>query len=340
MAKRGFVIAKLGLSSSPIAPSDLAIRDFRLKTELNTPSAYCGDIEIPSNLVTLQSGISNRHSRTKGDTINENVYSEGLGNLFIILVLLLLMFSTPVSATSIDDEFKKIANYAGEYETGNIDYVQLLVYSSSVREKMNEILGATGREMGGVLKQEQIKKILGEALEETKWVWSEGENKEIRLDNPAPVWKKIIFDGRKIQIRLNAWPTIFSKRDIEGENKNKNLEDLEGKLIYRLNFDIEFKKPEEQLNIQGKIDNIKAFAQTFNLNPSSGNAEALAKESVNAERTFESYFKQSGEKCEDVMSSIFGTENKRQTQQLLVQESSFCEGDNFEVIARLEMCDE
>ncbi len=32
------------------------------------------DIEIPSNSVTLESGISNRHSRTKGDTINGNVY--------------------------------------------------------------------------------------------------------------------------------------------------------------------------------------------------------------------------------------------------------------------------
>ena len=33
-----------------------------------------GDIEIPSNLVTLQSGISNRHSRTMGNIINGNVY--------------------------------------------------------------------------------------------------------------------------------------------------------------------------------------------------------------------------------------------------------------------------
>ena len=31
---------------------------------------------VPSNLVTLQSGISNRHSRTKGDTINGNVYNK------------------------------------------------------------------------------------------------------------------------------------------------------------------------------------------------------------------------------------------------------------------------
>ncbi len=33
------------------------------------------DIEIPSNSVTLESEISNRHSRTKGDTINGNVYN-------------------------------------------------------------------------------------------------------------------------------------------------------------------------------------------------------------------------------------------------------------------------
>jgi len=37
---------------------------------------YSTNIEIPSNLVTLQSGISNRHSRTKGDIINGNVYLE------------------------------------------------------------------------------------------------------------------------------------------------------------------------------------------------------------------------------------------------------------------------
>src|SRR3989344_5619621 len=35
-------------------------------------------IEIPSNLVTLQSGISNRHSRTKDDTIKGNVYIKKL----------------------------------------------------------------------------------------------------------------------------------------------------------------------------------------------------------------------------------------------------------------------
>jgi len=271
--------------------------------------------------------------------------------LISVLILLFVLNLGFVSSGSIDDEFKKLANYAGEYETGNIDYVKLLVYSSAVRQKMNEVLGATGKEMGGVLKADQLNSFLGEPTEETKWVWMEGEEKEKKMDEAVPAWRKVIFDGKKIQIRLNAWPSIFSKKEFksdekkEGENggeseKDKMFDDLEGKLIYRLNFEIEFKKPEEQLNIQSKISDIQTLAKTFSLDPSSGNAETLAKESVNAERTFESYFRQSGGKCEDAMSSIFGTENKRQTQQMFVQEVSFCEGENYEVIARLEMCDE
>lgn len=63
-------------------------------------------------------------------------------------------------------------------------------------------------------------------------------------------------------------------------------------------------------------------------------------ESVSVEKSFESYFKQSGEECESIMGNIFGTENKRQTQNMFVQEINFCEGDNFEVIGRLEMCDD
>ncbi len=265
------------------------------------------------------------------------------GGFVVILVLLLLVFTTSISAASIDNEFKKLAYNAGEYETGNIDYVQLLIYISSIRGKMNEVLGATGKEMGGILKEEQLKSILGEPTEETKWVWVENEEKEKKMDKAVPAWRKIVFDGRKIQIRLNAWPSIFGRKEFKDENeeeKDRGLEDLEGKLIYRLNFETEFKKPEEQLNIQDKINSIKALAQTFNSEPSSGNAEALAKESVNVEKSFESYLRQSGGKCEDIMASIFGTENKRRTQKLYVQEINFCEGDNFEVIARLEMCDE
>lgn len=264
----------------------------------------------------------------------------------VIIFLFLISF---VSASSIDEEIKKMTNYAEEYETGNINYVQLLLYTSSIKQNLNEILGATEKEYGGILKQEQLKPLLGEPTEETKWVWVESEEREKKLDESIPVWRKIVFDGKKIQIRLNAWPSIFKKKkfkesgekeEFKEEGTEKKFEELEEKLVYRLNFEINFKKPEEQLDIEGKIKEIQVLAQNFNSAPTNENAEVLAKESVNAERTFESFFKQKQEKCEDIMKSIFGAENQRATQKMFIQEFSFYSSENFEIIARIEMCDD
>src|SRR3989338_310845 len=199
------------------------------------------------------------------------------------------------------------------------------------------------------MKQEKIREILGEPTEETKWVWVEGEEHDKKLDSSVPAWKKIVFDGKKIQISLDAFPSIFTKKqfDNEGDNKDEQIEResnegpiKEGDSIYRLNFWIEFKKPEEQLDISGKINEIKSLAEKFNSDPSQSNAEILAKESVNAEKTFESYFRQNQGKCEDLMSGIFGSESQMPNQNMLVQEISFYEGEKFEAIARLEMCDD
>lgn len=258
-----------------------------------------------------------------------------------VFVSAILLFSL-VSASSVDDEIKKITYYAEEYETGNIDYVMLLLYSSSVRENLNEIMGAVGKDYGGLLKEEKIKEVLGSPTEDTKWVWVENEEREKKLDNPVPVWNKIIFDGRKIQIKLNAYPSIFKKKSITEEEKYiDDLIDFQDKVIYRLNFETQFKKPgDEKLDVEKRIEEVKLLAENFNSNPSGENAEALARESVNVERSFETYFRQEGGKCEDIMSGIFGAENQRDAQKLLVQEITFYEWDNFEAIARLETCEE
>jgi len=55
-------------------------------------------IEIPSNSVTLQSGISNRHSRTKGSTINGNVYN--MIKLPIVVNSLIRQFTNKVIKSS------------------------------------------------------------------------------------------------------------------------------------------------------------------------------------------------------------------------------------------------
>ena len=271
----------------------------------------------------------------------------------LILFLAFVLFIPVVSSGSIDSEIQKITSYAEDYETGNINYVQLLVYTSSVREKMNNVLGASEKELGGVLKQQQIQSVLGEPNERTKWVWAEGLEYELKLDNDVPVWRKIIFDGKKIQIRLNAYPSIFVKQNFDFKTEEekeefkkqssaelKNKEFTQEDVIYRLNIEISFKKPQDQLDIAGRIDDIQILAQNFNSDSSNENAEKLAKAGVDAEKLFWNYFEQSSGKCENLMSSIFGSENKRETQNLLVQEIDFYSGENFQATARLEMCDD
>ena len=69
----------------------------------------------------------------------------------VVLFLLLALFLFPtILAGSPDAEIQKLTHYAEEYEIGNIDYVKLLVYISSVRESLNEELGATHNIWGGL----------------------------------------------------------------------------------------------------------------------------------------------------------------------------------------------
>jgi hypothetical protein len=270
--------------------------------------------------------------------------------LLATLSAVLLLFSFCSVSASLEDEVQKITHYAQEYETGNINYVQLLVYTSSARENLNLLLGTTGKEFGGLVKEEQIRKILGEPTEKTKWVWVEQENHEMRLDQPVPVWERVIFDGKNIHIRLEVRPNIFKKNSFNQEPENEegqkkfeetlNFDEKGMALVYRLNFNVEFKRPEEQLDVQSKIDEIKALAQAYSSNPSQENALSLAKESVDVEKLFQENFKQRKGKCEDTMNSIFGSENMREIQKMLVQEIDFYSGDKFDAIIRLEMCDD
>src|SRR3989344_7963633 len=106
----------------------------------------------------------------------------------LFLLLVGILFFPIISSAQINSEIQKITTYAEDYETGNINYVQLLVYTSSIREKMNDLLGASGKENGGILKQQQIESVLGEPNERTKWVWVEGLEHEVKLNTDVPAW--------------------------------------------------------------------------------------------------------------------------------------------------------
>lgn len=250
-------------------------------------------------------------------------------NTVIVLMAFILTFITLTFtlAQSFEAPIQEITHYAEEYETGNINYAQLVVHLTSSREELAEVMGAKAMGHDAVLKTEQLEKALGKPTELTKWIWVENEEREQKLDEGIPAWRKIIFDGKKIQIWLGAWPNMIRK-------------DNENQVFYRLNTDIQFKSIEEQINIKEKIEEISSLANEYSSNPTKENLENLAKESVNVEQTFNSRFNQNPGKCEELMNDIFGSENKRDTQKILMQEIDFFEGDDFDAILRLEMCDE
>ena len=249
---------------------------------------------------------------------------------FVFALVLLVIVSGFVSASGIESEIAKLTNYAEEYETGNINYAQLMVYLSNAREKMNGVMGVMSKEDGGILKEEQLKNVLGAPNEKTRWVWNEKDMKEVRYRNDVPVWRKIVFDGNKIQIWLNAWPSLFDKKG------NREL-------VYRLDVRVEFRKEGEtgkESEITNGINEIKSLAENYNQNPSNENANELAKKSVSVEMKFQQIIKEGREKCEEFLSRILGSENKRVEQKTIVREIDFYQENNFDVIMRLEMCDE
>lgn len=256
---------------------------------------------------------------------------KGTGKLFFSILctfaLVLLISTNSVSATGIDSEINKITSYAEEYESGNINYAQLLVYLSNTREKMNSVMGVIEKQEGGILKEEQLRAVLGKETEKTKWAWNERKMREEKQKDSIPVWRKIVFDGNKIQIWLNAWPSIFGKNGRD-------------ELVYRLDVRLNFKKTQDKFSLDSEIQEIKELAEEYSKNPSNENANNLAKKSVTAERKFEELMKNGREKCELYMDGIFGTENKMSKQKTIVREVDFYSGDNFDVIMRLEMCDD
>ncbi|MEK6855335.1 MAG: hypothetical protein AABX73_03890 [Nanoarchaeota archaeon] len=248
----------------------------------------------------------------------------------LVLFLALVILIPSVLADPIDEIIKKVTYQSEQFEAGNINYAQLIVYTTSLRLDLTKEMGATSQEHDPVLKLEQLEKALGKPTETTKWVWVEtgdGGGYEKKLDNEAPAWRKPVFDGKKIQMWLSAWPNIIEKSN----------EDV---LFYRLHLEIKFKSPEEQLNIKEKIEEIKSLSEEYSKAQNEESLETLARESVGVEQTFNKYFNQNPAKCEELMNDILGSENKRENQNLLVWEIEFYEGENFEAIMRFEMCDD
>ncbi len=248
--------------------------------------------------------------------------------VFLIGILIVLAASSLVSGAtlSVEQEIKRLAHYAQEYEIGNINYAQFSVYLASVQEHLNAALGASRGRHDSVLNATQLETALGPPSEKTRWIWVEKEDREIRLEKEVPAWRTVVFDGKKLQIRLNAWPHLRRAND--------------GKVRYRLNTEIVFKQPENAIDSQAEISRILRIAETFQEAPTRDNAATLARESVLTERTFSELLTRSPSQCEATITSLLGTAAQRREQKTLRKEITLYEGKNYEGMLMLESCDE
>lgn len=239
----------------------------------------------------------------------------GVG-IWIAGILGVLLFSGLVSADKFEDEIKKITHYAEEYETGNINYAQLVVYTSSLNHNANELFGN-----GSISRQEQLTNLLGPPNEETAFAWNQDEQKDFQLDKEVPAWRKLIFDGRKIQIWIGAWPSI----------RKNNTENI----IYNLHVDMQFKRKIALDNIEDKVREIESLALEDTKNE---NTDELARRSVQIEQSIGFYLNNNAEQCIEFMGRIIGLEHEKEKRDITIREVTLGKGKYGAAIARLEFC--
>jgi hypothetical protein len=241
------------------------------------------------------------------------------------LLILLVLFTLPLVASStFSDDFKsqtnRVASYANDYETGNINYAQLLVYTNAVEDDANSLLRATDK----ITLEKDLTTFLG-LPDQTSWILSEDGINQIQSADSVPIWKEvIIFDGSTIQLKINVIPVLINNQDV----------------IYKAQFLTVVKEVDSSLNFNQKISDIKKLAQIFNLNPGIQTANQLAEEAVNTEKLFPSYFEQNKEKCEDLMTKIFGQENLVSKKGIVVKNYEIYNKGGYDSIASLHICED
>lgn len=238
--------------------------------------------------------------------------------------LLVIISTSLVSADSIEDKINSIVKYAEQYEVGQINYLQVQVHANSIREDINEMLGEefeTGFEKG--LTQESVQKLFGKPIENTKWVWSVGEEKEVKLDEPMPRWEKIVFDGKKIQVTFNAHPQVIKK---------------DGGLIkfYWVDFDTRFKKKFD-FDMNEMINVIKSLGENY-LKTQSGGTEFAAK-MIEYRSVLQGYLEQNRENCKYIIEQFFGEDEKVAEQERIRWGVPLYKGDKIELMLEINMCD-
>jgi hypothetical protein len=246
--------------------------------------------------------------------------------IFLLFVLLLLAVVPSVLADSVDQEIDKLITHAEQYELGNINYVELTLYSSITRSRINSILGEVDFEHNEGLTAQAAKSYFGTPQGYTKWVWSSSEDNEVRTDEPVPYFERIVFDGLRIQITFNAWPHYY-------KNHGENI------LYYWTDFDVRFKK-QIDIDTQAMLIDITQSVEGFSNGVVS--AEELITKTSDYEHSLRGYFEQNRENCKNILSDLFTGEYELRKEDSINWKTEFYSGDNLDVelTTKLQNCDE
>ncbi len=244
---------------------------------------------------------------------------------FLIFVLIL----ATVSATdSVDDVVNTITKHAEDYEAGKISLAQLSVYKNSVRSDFFEVLGVNeeefrwGNETQQQIVEKAIQRFFGEPFEKTNWAWNINEDREEKLDESVPAWRKIIFDGKKVQITFNAWPEILYKK---GKKQ----------IFYWPGFEVRFKQ-QFDFDIDKLISSIKETATIYSTQGQK--SDLLIDQIISTENLLNNYLQQNRFNCISAMETIFDKTEKAQKESLTKWRVYPYSGEDFDLWLELNTC--
>jgi hypothetical protein len=243
-------------------------------------------------------------------------------NYFLVLGILIVIFPV-VSADSVDQEIDELLFYAEQYELGNINYLELTLYSSLTRSRVNSLLGEVEFDHEQGLTEKAATSYFGNPQGYTNWVWSSKENNEIRSDEKVPYYERLVFDGHRVQISFNAWPHYY-------QSSGNNI------LYYWTDFEVRFKQ-----NIDFDLDLMLSDMESSALEFKDGriSAEEIAGKAVQYDKTLQNYFDQNRENCKNTMKELFSGDFELRKENRIRWENQFYSGNNLDVKLVTQMQD-
>lgn len=172
--------------------------------------------------------------------------------------------------------------------------------------------------------REKVEELFGPATEFQDRVWVENLKRDVRVKEPVAVWRKMVFEGKKITLTFNAWP---------------NLAEYKDRIVayYWVDFETRFNKGLEVPDTNKLLEEIKQRLSLY-YDTGEGGGE-LAELIVKSERAMNDVLWQNRNSCNETMLEFF--EKAKGNSQKIQWKGTFFEGEQGEVLWFLdEMTDD